>query len=49
MRSIDGKSLIGPMDRIKEMKGIDYGKIAETDINQIEIEKKSINRYRDFL
>ncbi len=40
MRSIDGKSLIGPMDRIKEMKGIDYGKIAETDINQIEIEKR---------
>ena len=28
------------IDRIKEMKGIDYGKIAETDINQIEIEKR---------
>ena len=40
MRSVDGKSLIGPMDKIKKMKGIDYGKVTETDINQIEIEKK---------
>lgn len=40
MRSADGKSLIGPMDAIKKMKGIDYSKVTETDINQIEIEKR---------
>lgn len=39
MRSADGKSLIGPIEKIKEMKGIDYSEITETDINQIEIEK----------
>lgn len=39
MRSADGKSLIGPMEKIKEMKGIDHSEITETDINQIEIEK----------
>lgn len=40
MRSADGKSLIGPMDKIKKMKGVEQDKITETDINQIEIEKR---------
>lgn len=40
MRSTDGKSLIGPMEKIKKIKDVEQSRITETDINQIEIEKR---------
>ena len=40
MRSTDGKSLIGPMEKIKKINSADNANVTEIDINQIEIEKK---------
>lgn len=40
MRSMDGKSLIGPIDKIKNIKGANHINVTEIDINQLEIEKK---------
>lgn len=40
MRSIDGKSIIGPIESIKKINAVDDTKITEIDINQVEIEKK---------
>lgn len=42
MRSIDGKSIIGPIDKIKNIKGASNGNVTEIDINQLEIEKKIV-------
>lgn len=40
MRSTDGKSIIGPIDEIKKIKGRAEGNIVEIDLNEQEIEKK---------
>lgn len=40
MRSTDGKSLIGPMEKIKKINAANDANVTEIDINQIEIEKK---------
>lgn len=40
MRSIDGKSLIGPIDEIRKIKAANDTNVDQIDINQIEVEKK---------
>ncbi|WPC07740.1 hypothetical protein [Globicatella sp. PHS-GS-PNBC-21-1553] len=40
MRSVDGKSLLGPIDEIKKIKAADDTNVSEIDVNQIEIEKR---------
>ncbi|WP_238882018.1 hypothetical protein [Clostridium sp. YIM B02551] len=40
MRSVDGKSLLGPIDEIRKIKTASDTNIKEIDINQIEIEKR---------
>lgn len=40
MRSVDGKSLLGPIDEIRKIKTASDTNINEIDINQIEIEKR---------
>lgn len=39
MRSVDGKSLIGPIDEIRKIKSANDKNIEEIDVNQLEIEK----------
>jgi hypothetical protein len=40
MRSVDGKSLLGPIDEIKNIKAANGKSVSEIDVNQIEIEKR---------
>lgn len=47
MRSIDGKSIIGPIGKIKNIKGASNESVTEIDINQLEIEKKIIWIFQD--
>ncbi|MEC0666128.1 hypothetical protein P8864_09470 [Priestia flexa] len=40
MRSVDGKFLIGPIEKIKKIKDANDKNVTQIDVNQIEIEKK---------
>lgn len=40
MRSTDGKSIIGPIDEIKKIKGASSTNVTEIDLNEQEVEKK---------
>ena len=40
MRSVDGKSLLGPIDEIKKINDANDTNVSEIDVNQIEIEKR---------
>lgn len=40
MRSVDEKSLLGPIEDIRKIKGSEDTSIIEVDVNQIEIEKR---------
>ena len=40
MRSTDGKSIIGPTDEIKKIKGASSTNVTEIDLNEQEVEKK---------